>query len=435
VRRLEDGHEPFRPVGHQPASPPPWACTVLPTLPPMLRSIRLRNFKSFADAEAPLGPLTLLVGANASGKSNLLEALRFLNGVVTTTLPIDQILQGGFAWQRAAWPGIRGGVHEAIRNGAEAFTVETSCRALSNEELRYAISCSVAPSPRVLSESLRRTSAAAPVFEVRKGSPGLPGESMLMWTGESGAPRSAQFDERRTMLGRQMQLSDLGEADRDLLEHMRGVLSRMTLLDLLPAAMRAYVPQEMWELGDSGENLSAVLFRLCEDPERKQGLVDWLVELCAPELADLDFSTTDEGEVMVRLVEKDGIRVSARSLSDSTLRFLGEIVALRTAPEGSTLLMEELGNGLHPRRMHLLVEYLEAITEERDLQVIATTHSPLVLQALGPEARADAIVLGRVPERPGTVMRRLGDLPGFDEIVERRGIEYLYTTGWLEQAL
>lgn len=47
----------------------------------MLEKIQLRGFKSFHDAEVPLGRLTLIVGANASGKSNLRDALRFLHGV------------------------------------------------------------------------------------------------------------------------------------------------------------------------------------------------------------------------------------------------------------------------------------------------------------------------------------------------------------------
>ena len=44
----------------------------------MLERVRLTDFKSFVDEEGELAPLTLLVGANASGKSNFLDALRFL---------------------------------------------------------------------------------------------------------------------------------------------------------------------------------------------------------------------------------------------------------------------------------------------------------------------------------------------------------------------
>lgn len=47
----------------------------------MLASLRLKNFKNFADETLRMGPFTVLVGANASGKSNVRDALRFLHGV------------------------------------------------------------------------------------------------------------------------------------------------------------------------------------------------------------------------------------------------------------------------------------------------------------------------------------------------------------------
>jgi hypothetical protein len=44
----------------------------------MISSFFINNFKEFSKAEMPLVPLTLLIGANASGKSNMLEAIRIL---------------------------------------------------------------------------------------------------------------------------------------------------------------------------------------------------------------------------------------------------------------------------------------------------------------------------------------------------------------------
>ena len=137
-------------------------------------------------------------------------------------------------------------------------------------------------------------------------------------------------------------------------------------------------------------------------------------------------------------MERDGARISARSLSDGTLRFLGELTALLTAPPGSLILIEEIENGLHPARVHLLVELLTGLTAERNVQVLATTHSPAVLGALvnaDPELAKAALIFGRVPDEPGTVVRRLGDLPHFEEVAQRRGIEHLFTTQWLERAL
>src|SRR5689334_11345486 len=45
----------------------------------MIQSFSIENFKSFRKATLPLSPLTLLIGANASGKSNAIEAIQLLS--------------------------------------------------------------------------------------------------------------------------------------------------------------------------------------------------------------------------------------------------------------------------------------------------------------------------------------------------------------------
>ena len=47
----------------------------------MFKSLRLERFKNFKDATLELGPFTVLIGSNASGKSNIRDAFRFLHGI------------------------------------------------------------------------------------------------------------------------------------------------------------------------------------------------------------------------------------------------------------------------------------------------------------------------------------------------------------------
>ena len=47
----------------------------------MITSLRLVDFKNFADETLRVGPFTVIVGANASGKSNIRDAFRFLHGI------------------------------------------------------------------------------------------------------------------------------------------------------------------------------------------------------------------------------------------------------------------------------------------------------------------------------------------------------------------
>src|SRR6185436_1668160 len=71
----------------------------------MIQSVTIENFKSFERATLPLAPLTLLIGANASGKSNAIEAMQLLVWLATGHSPADLLyavreqelsLRGGF---------------------------------------------------------------------------------------------------------------------------------------------------------------------------------------------------------------------------------------------------------------------------------------------------------------------------------------------------
>src|SRR6516164_5699110 len=53
------------------------------TKPPFLRRVQIRGYKSIAFCDVTLEPLTILVGRNAAGKSNFLDALAFLRDVMT----------------------------------------------------------------------------------------------------------------------------------------------------------------------------------------------------------------------------------------------------------------------------------------------------------------------------------------------------------------
>ena len=48
----------------------------------MIKEIRIKNWKSFGQATLYLDPLTVMIGTNASGKSNVLDGIEFLSRVV-----------------------------------------------------------------------------------------------------------------------------------------------------------------------------------------------------------------------------------------------------------------------------------------------------------------------------------------------------------------
>ena len=412
----------------------------------MLERLRLTDFKSFVDEEVELAPLTLLVGANASGKSNFLDALRFLRQT-RFDMSLAEVLDGQERGRLDRWTGVRGGARETARVGTAVFAVESTWNFRAPDaaretgeavehtpiEVTHRIACRTVPEIKLEAESLGRGRSEGSAF--RSGTV-LPGSIEMPWP--SARSETTLVSRDRSVLWPILggfSPGPLFSEAVNLADSLYWALERVEDLSITTQQMRGYGRRRAW-LAEDGSNISGVLAQLCDDPEEKRTLVDWLVEICAPELIDLDFIEVPElGDVMAVIIEKGGRRISISSLSDGTLRFLGMLVALRTAASGSVILIEDIEADLHPTRIRLLVEYLEAVTRERNIQIIATTHSPVVLEWLSDEALRSTVVFGRVPEREGTVMRRLGDLPHFDEIVKSTDIDELFTTGWLEMAL
>ena len=82
----------------------------------------------------------------------------------------------------------------------------------------------------------------------------------------------------------------------------------------------------------SGENLAATVLHLrAANPGRFQDLEDMLRIVSDCNMESLDFSWTDEGQVMLALDEGRGRRTTARLMSDGTLRFSAVVTALMTA--------------------------------------------------------------------------------------------------------
>ena len=87
----------------------------------MITSLKLTNFKNFANETLRMGPFTVIVGANASGKSNIRDAFRFLHGIGRGYRLAD-IIGGKFgAGGQAEWDPIRGATDEVIRIGRTEF--------------------------------------------------------------------------------------------------------------------------------------------------------------------------------------------------------------------------------------------------------------------------------------------------------------------------
>ncbi len=379
----------------------------------MLKRLRMVGWKSFENADLALGPFTLLVGANASGKSNVREALRFLHAV-GRGYNLAEIFGGKWSAGERQWNGIRGGVREAAFRKSDGFKLEIECDA-SGEASRAKYHLSI-DTPSMSANRVRNE---------------------LLESGDSGK----WFEIYSTFYSAQQDKlwfksfvhvdfhNQLEEPDRPWLvtaayspvtepthNDMILALSHMRFIDPSPEAMRQPSMPGQTILSDRGENLSSVLQSLCSREDTKSEIIRWLRALTPMDVSDLKFDVDRRGQVLLILVENDGTEISADSASEGTLRFLGLLAALMS-PEPGLYFFEEIENGLHPSRIRLLMDLIQQRTGTGRIQVVATTHSPALLALLPDELLEYASLVVRPEEARSSRIVRLLDVPDAQRVL------------------
>jgi len=324
----------------------------------MLRRIRIRGYKSLADLEVSLQPLSVLIGPNAAGKSNFLDALQLLSGVA-----VSRTLKEAFD------PPCRGKPLESVTFGAEGLK-----GLLAQESASFSIEADVELSPAVV-DSVNRQ-----IREMKRPKAGDDGSSTGSGAGSSSSVRERYLryrveleilpksgilrvaDEylaalaadgeptgkRKPFLERvhkRLHLRMEGQAHptyhESYLDHtilslplypphyphlvaMRQELASWFFFYFEPRErMRASNPvKEVRHIGLMGEELAAFLNTLrALDPAQFRA-VEKSLRLIIPSVTGIEVGANDLGEVELRLLE-GATPIPARVLSEGTLRVLG----------------------------------------------------------------------------------------------------------------
>lgn len=387
----------------------------------MLKSIYLHNFKSFAEAELPLEQLTLMIGSNASGKSNALEALWILSQLATGR-ELSVILDG----ERRSDGRVRGGSAACPRVSFQSF--ELGCTYQTAEyELEYRITIRVDDGVVVASEHLKRVvrDKSVILFAVEKNI--LPSYVSVQYLSSenSGAKGGVICDATVSVLS---QINGLmlwqDRARQNVVADIKQfglTLSNIFVFQPESWRMRDYVRlADRGGLRFYGENLSAVLYDLCVKKHHGKDILNVIEELPDNGIEGIDFIKTDAGDVMLALKElSGGGRMDARQLSDGTLRCLAILAAVYSEPEGSMIVVEELDNGIHPSRIAKLLYAVQQIAAERHLMLVITTHNPAVMDAVDPDHMDGVVLCYRDKEDGASSFRRIVDLPDYLRLVAK----------------
>ncbi|BAZ27490.1 ATPase-like protein [Kalymmatonema gypsitolerans NIES-4073] len=409
----------------------------------MLKQLILENWKSFRYAELPIDPLTVLIGTNASGKSNVVEALEFLQRIVRSE-SVEVALAGD-----KMLPSIRSGVEWAALKNETQFTLKALIQGEDDQtDYLYVLKIQTQPIFRVIEEYIdchkNGDSLKANLEKYYIKNSYFITKSGLKEVGSS-IPRD-EFDlskmtkyskeEWENALKHKSQL--INEVKTFVLDALESIL----ILNPIPSKMRDY-SRLSDTLESDASNIAGVLAAL---PDEQKAEVEETISAYAKNLPEGDIQRiwaekvgrfgTDAMLYCQELWKPGHItEIDARSMSDGTLRFIAILTALLTRPEGSQLVIEEIDNGLHPSRAELLVRMLREIGEKRKIDILMTTHNPALLDALGPEIVPFVVVAHRDSETGESKLTLLEDIENLPKLMASGTLGKLTTKGAIERSL
>lgn len=411
------------------------------------------NFKGFKMAQIELfSPMTLLIGRNGSGKTNVIEGVELL-AQLASGRPLYEISDTGRG--SGSTFEVRGGLQGCMRkvnNQQSFFGLGFNAVYLKKENqpsIHYEISITSIGQIGILNERLivdKRdyfdVSQSTDVLKVtydnfskgrNKPTLQLPADRSVL--SRYNPAITTQLFERK------VKDSAIREA-MELVDTVKWHLMSAFIFDLHPRLMRQYERIGASQLNKDGSNLSSVLYAIKTSDESREisqrllpQLLDKLKQLPEEPFVDFEFITTAANDVLLALKQEDGAIIDARLLSDGTLRTLAILTALETVPEHSRIVIEELDNGVHPSRVKLLVDTIWECSHRRNLNVLVTTHNPATLNGLTPEQLNCVVICHYDHNEHADKLTALSDIPGSDVLLQKGSLGDLVTRNVLESYL
>lgn len=383
----------------------------------MYSVLAVAGYRSLRDVRVPLGRLTVVTGANGSGKSNLYRALRLLADCGQGRVVASLAREGGLSSALWAGPETLGGAHRIGRVEGTRRSEPISLRlGVAGEEHGYLVDLGLPPqTPATASYFLRDP-------EIKREA--VFGGGVLRPATTQARRRFARM-ERRTDEGWEAGEVDLPPHRSMLTEYadpaaapelwaMRAQLRAWRFYDGFRADVDApartpRVGTRTPVLADDGADLAAALATILEDGRSP------VEEYVAEAFDGARLSIVETGGLFDVALQQPGMLrgLHGAELSDGTLRYLLWLAALLTPEPPPLMVLNEPETSLHPSLLGPLARLVAEVA--RRTQVLVVTHSAVLLDALAgrfPGLRSGSAPLGGDDEavdavdaaaRPGVV--------------------------------
>ena len=337
-----------------------------------LEKVHIKNFLSLRDVTLPFKPLTVLVGPNASGKSNTLLALHLLNRMmVDESLPLDELIMDSL-WTSEA---------EKI-----SFRLETQ---VEEHKTLYHLEVNAKPNFPFYAEQLS-------VNDV----------NVILIKNGHGVVRDENGKNETTYNSDKLALGSAGNyGNKPITRALTGFIKEWEFYDFSPNFMRNNLAtispskteiREPSKLDTYGVNLAKVLWNWHKySPESFQNISDSLASSTNREIDQRSIN----GKNQLCLLEKYKNPIPLHGASDGILRLIAYNILLNEPELPPLIAIEEPERNFHPGALTDIANVLEQIAQYS--QVIITTHSSQLLGAFNPESLGDSLGVLLLRNRPG----------------------------------
>ncbi|MBM3926612.1 MAG: hypothetical protein FJ320_11665 [SAR202 cluster bacterium] len=378
----------------------------------MIQKVVVSNFKSIRDLSLELNALSVLIGPNNAGKTNVLDIFGFLS----------RFLQGNNQQSADVF---------FLGNTSNELTIELSGTARSDLKYRYYMSFfernGEVNSNKEIFEIIIGSSQPTTIFSSESAKQNL----RMMIPDTSG--RQDSFEVGRN--SREIGLKRAAEIAHDRLRQTgkntvpgHPVLMSLSLAyqaiagycryNLEPSRMRASLQvNEQLSPGDLGQNLAQVLHTLHSKYRRQSfDIIEDQLKSISPGITELVSDLRGNmTSIAIRETHSENLIPSA-SMPDGILKLIGLLVILNLPNKRPLISIEEPENYIHPYAQNAVAGLIKAYAEEYQLAI--TTHSPTFLSNFD---LSDILVVGKIDGE--TKAKRPSNTEGLKKLLAEVGMD------------